>query len=94
MGRAATAGVLLATLTKSREQLTAELSGGGPLGSLIVDAGADGGVGCGSQHPAAPVAALPGIHVPLGRALGPRGARPGGARPGSAGDRQRPDPDK
>ncbi len=73
LGRGATAGLLLATLTKSGERLTAQLSGGGPLGSLMVDASADGGVRVYAKDPTAPVAARPGTHVPLGRALGHRG---------------------
>ena len=73
LGRAATAGLLLATITKDRERLTAELSGDGPLGSLMVDASADGTVRVYVKNPAAPVAALPHAHVPLGRALGTKG---------------------
>jgi molecular chaperone Hsp33 len=73
LGRAATAGLLLATITKDRERLTAELAGDGPLGSLMVDASADGSVRVYVKNPAIPVAALPGAHVPLGRALGRTG---------------------
>lgn len=73
LGRAATAGLLLATITKDRERLTAELRGDGPLGSLMVDANADGEVRVYVKNPSVPVAALPGAHVPLGRALGTSG---------------------
>jgi molecular chaperone Hsp33 len=73
LGRGATAGLLLATLTKNGERLTAQLSGGGPLGTLMVDAAADGAVRVYTQNPAAPVAAQPGVHVRLGRALGTAG---------------------
>jgi molecular chaperone Hsp33 len=73
MGRAATAGALMATFTKNRERLTAQLSGGGPLGLLMVDASADGGVRVRITNPAVPVRALPGAHVPLGSALGTSG---------------------
>jgi molecular chaperone Hsp33 len=73
LGRAATAGLLLATITKDRERLTAELQGDGPLGALMVDANADGEVRVYVKNPAAPVAALPGAHVPLSRALGTSG---------------------
>lgn len=70
MGRAATAGLLLATLTKNRERITVELSGGGPLGSLMVDASADGDVRVRVTNPDVPVPATPRVHIPLGRALG------------------------
>jgi molecular chaperone Hsp33 len=73
LGRGATAGLLLATLTKSGERLTAQLSGGGPLGTLMVDAATDGAVRVYTKNPATPVAAQPGTHVYLGRALGKAG---------------------
>jgi molecular chaperone Hsp33 len=73
MGRAATAGLLLATLTKNRERITVEISGGGKLGSLMVDASGDGSVRVRATHPDAPVAALPDTHVPLGLAVGSTG---------------------
>ncbi len=73
MGRAATAGLLLATLTKNRERVTAELSGGGPLGKLMVDASGAGDVRVRITNPDVPVAASPGVHVRLGTALGSTG---------------------
>jgi len=42
MGRAATAGLLLATLTKNDERVTLQILGNGPLGTLTVDAGSAG----------------------------------------------------
>lgn len=42
MGRAATAGLLLATLTKNDERVTLQILGNGPLGTLTVDAGSGG----------------------------------------------------
>ena len=42
MGRAATAALLLATLTKDDERVTLQLLGNGPLGTLTVDAGSGG----------------------------------------------------
>jgi len=42
MGRAATAGLLLATLTKDDERVTLQILGNGPLGTLTVDAGSAG----------------------------------------------------
>jgi molecular chaperone Hsp33 len=74
LGRAATAGLLLATITKDRERLTAELLGDGSLGTLMVDASAGGTVRVYVKNPAAQVPALPRVHVPLGRAVGGRGS--------------------
>lgn len=73
IGRAATAGALLATLTKSRERVTAEFSGGGPLGPLIVDANADGHVRVYIKNPGVPVPVIPGARVSLGQAVGVKG---------------------
>jgi molecular chaperone Hsp33 len=73
LGRTATAGLLLATMTKDRERLTAELAGDGPLGSLMVDAAADGDVRVYVKNPAVSIPALPQAHVPLGRAVGSDG---------------------
>ena len=73
LARAATAGLLLATLTKDRERLTAELSGGGPLGSLLVDANGAGEVRVYLRNPGTPITVVPGAHVPLGAALGSTG---------------------
>ena len=44
LGRAATAGLLLATLTKGEEGVTVQLLGDGPLGTVTVDAGSTGRV--------------------------------------------------
>jgi molecular chaperone Hsp33 len=44
LGRAATAGLLLATLTKDDEQVTLQLLGNGPLGAVTVDARSSGAV--------------------------------------------------
>lgn len=44
LGRAATAGLLLATLTKDDEQVTLQLLGNGPLGGVTVDARSSGAV--------------------------------------------------
>jgi molecular chaperone Hsp33 len=73
LGRAATAGLLLATITKDKERLTAELAGDGPLGSLMVDAAADGAVRVYVKNPTITIPALPQAHVPLGRAIGTAG---------------------
>jgi molecular chaperone Hsp33 len=44
VGRALTAGVLLATLTKGKERVTIQIGGGGPLGTITVDADGSGNV--------------------------------------------------
>jgi molecular chaperone Hsp33 len=75
LGRAATAGLLLATITKDRERLTAELQGDGSLGTLMVDASAGGTVRVYVKNPGASIPALPRAHVPLGRAVGRGGLR-------------------
>jgi molecular chaperone Hsp33 len=70
LGRGITAGALLATLTKGEERLTAQISGGGPLGPLIIDANANGDVRAFIKNPGVPVPVLAGTHVPLGQAIG------------------------
>ena len=57
MGRAATAGLLLATLTKGDERVTLQILGDGPLGALTVDAKADGTARVFVKNP--PVALFP-----------------------------------
>jgi molecular chaperone Hsp33 len=73
LGRAATAGLLIATLTKDRERMTAQLLGDGPLGAVVVDADGSGAVRVYVKNPGVVVPALPGTHVPLGRAIGATG---------------------
>ncbi len=53
IGRALTSGLLLATMTKGEERVTVQLVGDGPLGSVTVDANADGDVRGYVRHPAA-----------------------------------------
>src|SRR5262245_3078002 len=65
LGRAAVAGLLLATLTKDEERVTLQLLGDGPLGAVTVDATASGNVRAFVKNPRAPVAAQPGARVPL-----------------------------
>lgn len=64
VARAATAGLLLATLTKGNERVTVQLLGDGSLGSLSVDANDAGEVRAYVRNPAA------GIEVPLGARAG------------------------
>lgn len=73
LGRSATAGLLLATLTKGHERITAELSGDGPLGKILVDADADGQARVYIKNPTIELPALPYAHVPVHRALGAEG---------------------
>lgn len=51
MGRAATAALLLATLTKDDERVTLQILGNGPLGTLTVDAGSAGTARVFVTHP-------------------------------------------
>jgi molecular chaperone Hsp33 len=51
MGRAVTAGLTLATLTKDEEQVTLQILGNGPLGSITVDARSSGRVRAYLKHP-------------------------------------------
>jgi molecular chaperone Hsp33 len=73
LGRGATAGLLLATLTKDRERITAEIKGDGALGPLMIDANAEGEVRVYIRSPGLPVAVSAGAHVNLGRAMGQHG---------------------
>ncbi|HEY2745750.1 MAG TPA: Hsp33 family molecular chaperone HslO, partial [Polyangia bacterium] len=53
VGRALTAGVMLATLTKGDERVTVQLIGDGPIGSITVDASGNGDVRGYALHPEA-----------------------------------------
>ena len=53
LGRAVTAGLTLATLTKDEEQVTLQILGNGPLGSITVDARSSGRVRAYLKHPGA-----------------------------------------
>ncbi len=72
MGRAATAGFLLATLTKGDERVTLQLLGAGPLGSVAVDASASGDARVYVKNPRVRVAVGSG-RVALRDVLGPTG---------------------
>jgi len=76
LGRASTAGLLLATLTKDDERVTLQLLGTGPLGSLTVDAHSNGRVRAFVKNPLASAAeALPraGERVSVAAGLGHEG---------------------
>jgi molecular chaperone Hsp33 len=73
LGRAATAGALLATLTKDLERVTLQLSGGGPLGAITVDTSSDGNLRAFIKHPQVSVPAAPNQRVALGRFVGTPG---------------------
>lgn len=53
LARGATAGLLLATLTKDEERLTLQVLGDGPLGGVTVDARSSGGVRAYLKNPSA-----------------------------------------
>ncbi|GAB4525666.1 MAG: Hsp33 family molecular chaperone HslO [Haliangiales bacterium] len=73
LGRAATCGLLLATLTKSGEQVTMQVLGDGPLGTLIADANDSGDVRVGISHPETFVPGPPDQRVSIADAVGRRG---------------------
>jgi molecular chaperone Hsp33 len=75
LGRAATAGVLLATLTKDEEQVTLQVLGDGPLGGVTVDARSSGSVRAYLKHPDAATPAEPGAspRLSLAAAIGGEG---------------------
>jgi molecular chaperone Hsp33 len=73
LGRAATAGALLATLTKDVERLTLQILGTGPLGSITVDVTSSGGVRAFVKHPTLPIRVVPGMRAALGPSVGRRG---------------------
>jgi molecular chaperone Hsp33 len=73
LGRATTAGTLLATLTKDLERVTLQLIGGGPLGALTVDASSEGATRAFVKHPAVPIPAVPNQRVTLGDYVGRKG---------------------
>jgi molecular chaperone Hsp33 len=73
LGRATTAGALLATLTKDMERVTLQLAGGGPLGAITVDASSDGGTRAFVKHPHVAVPAAPDRRIAVGPYVGARG---------------------
>jgi molecular chaperone Hsp33 len=76
LGRAALAGLLLATLTKDEEQVTLQVLGNGPLAGVTVDARSSGRVRGFVKRPAAvtwnPELASA-LRLPLGDAIGKQG---------------------
>jgi molecular chaperone Hsp33 len=73
LGRATTAGALLATLTKDVEGVTLQILGGGALGAITVDASSTGGVRAFVKNPLVPIPARPGERVSLGDFVGKGG---------------------
>ena len=73
LGRASTAGLLLATLTKGGERVTAQVAGDGPLGAVTADATDAGDVRAYLHHPSVLVAGGPARRVSLAAAVGRRG---------------------
>ncbi len=73
LARAATTGLLLATMTKGDEQFTLTVSGDGPLGDVSADAHSDGGVRAYAKHPNVLLPAGPGEPTTLARGIGTYG---------------------
>lgn len=75
LGRAVTAGLMLATLTKDEEQVTLQVLGDGPLGGITVDARSSGRVRGYLKHPGAVpwAGAADGTRLLLAEAVGRRG---------------------
>ena len=65
LGRSATAGLLLATLTKDNERVTLQILADGPLGGITVDAASNGNVRAFLKDASAMIPALPGSRVLL-----------------------------
>jgi molecular chaperone Hsp33 len=73
LGRGATCGLLLATLTKGGEQMTMQVLGSGPLGGLLVDATDAGDVRVSLKNPEVLVPGPRGQRVSVGDGIGRRG---------------------
>jgi molecular chaperone Hsp33 len=73
LGRGATAGLLLATLTKGGEQVTLQILGNGPLGSLLVDATDAGNVRVSLRNPDVLVPGPQGWRVSVADGIGKNG---------------------
>jgi len=76
LGRAAVAGLLLATLTKDEEQVTLQVLGNGPLGGVTVDARSSGRVRGFVKRPGAvtwDARQAGGPRVSIGEAIGRQG---------------------
>jgi molecular chaperone Hsp33 len=75
LGRAVTAGLTLATLTKDEEQVTLQILGDGPLAGITVDARSSGRVRAYLKHPdAVPwVGASEPARISLAQAVGSKG---------------------
>ena len=75
LGRAVTAGLALATLTKDDEQVTLQILGDGPLGGITVDARSSGRVRAYVKHPGAvvPSSESGAGRVSLAKAVGCKG---------------------
>lgn len=73
LGRGATSGLLLATLTKGGEQVTLQVLGNGPLGALIIDAADSGDVRAYLKHPDVFLPGPPGQRVSIAAGIGSSG---------------------
>ena len=75
VGRAGTAGLTLATLTKDEEQVTLQILGNGPLGGITVDARSSGRLRAYLRHPGVVPWAGPSdsLRLSLAEAVGTKG---------------------
>jgi molecular chaperone Hsp33 len=73
LGRGATCGLLLATLTKGGEQVTMQVLGSGPLGGLLVDATDAGHVRVSIKNPEVLVPGPRGQRLSVADGIGRRG---------------------
>lgn len=73
LGRGATAGLLLATLTKGGEQVTAQILGNGPFGGLMIDATDGGDVRVSLRNPEVLVPGPNGWRVSVADGIGKQG---------------------
>jgi molecular chaperone Hsp33 len=73
MGRAATAGLLLATLTKDEERVSVQIIGKGALGTITVDASSAGTARVFVAHPRAGAPLAPARRPVIGAAVGDHG---------------------
>jgi molecular chaperone Hsp33 len=73
LGRGATAGLLLATLTKGGEQVTVQILGNGPLGGMMIDATDAGNVRVSLRNPDVLIPGPQGWRVSVADGMGKSG---------------------
>lgn len=73
LGRSMTAGAILGAMMKGEEKLTVKIDGGGPIGTILVDANAKGEVRGYVSHPHTHFEALESGKLDVKRAVGTNG---------------------